>query len=101
MADTERWGPLSGSLVLLLVLTAATAAAAPAAPRDAALSPTSASPAAFAERAADRNPTPGATSLAGAIELIVLAVTCALVVAFYSTAAARDRTRTPSRRRRR
>ena len=31
MAGTERWGPLSGSLVLLLVLTAAVAAPASAA----------------------------------------------------------------------
>ena len=78
MAGTERWAPLSGSLVLLLVLTASPSLA-------------GAPPAAFAERTANR-PTGtglGQTSIIAVIELIVLAAACAVGVAYYS--AARER----------
>jgi hypothetical protein len=92
MAGTERWGQLSGSLVLLLVLTAAVAAAPASAASDGA-SPSlaSAPPAAFAERIANRPSPSGAseTSILAAIELIVLAAACAVAVAYYS--AARER----------
>ena len=90
MAGTERWGQLSGSLVLLLVLTAAVAAPASAASDGTSPSLAGAPPAAFAERIANR-PGPGAseTSILAAIELIVLAAACAVGVAYYS--AARER----------
>ena len=91
MAGTERWGQLSGSLVLLLVLTAAVAAPASAASDSASPSLAGAPPAAFAERIANR-PTGvglGETSIVAVIELIVLAATCAVGVAYYS--AARER----------
>ena len=54
MAGTERWAQLSGSLVLLLVLTAGVAAPASAASDGASSSLAAASPAAFAERIATR-----------------------------------------------
>jgi len=91
MAGTERWGQLSGSLVLLLVLTAAVAAPASAASDGASPSLAGAPPAAFAERIANR-PSPGATSetsILAVVELIVLAAACAVAVAYYS--AARER----------
>ena len=56
MDGTERWAQLSGSLALLLVLTAGVAAPASAAPDGASSSLAAASPAAFAERAATRAP---------------------------------------------
>src|SRR5215813_3704030 len=91
MAGTERWGQLSGSLVLLLVLTAAVAAPASAASDGASPSLAGAPPAAFAERIANR-PSPsgaGETSIVAAIELVLLAAACAVAVAYYS--AARER----------
>jgi hypothetical protein len=91
MAGTERWAPLSGSLVLLLVLTAAVAAPASAASDSASPSLAGAQPAAFAERIAARPTSTGLseTSFIAAIELIVLAAACAVAVAYYS--AARER----------
>jgi hypothetical protein len=91
MAGTERWAPLSGSLVLLLVLTAAVAAPASAASDSASPSLAGAPPAAFAERIANRPAGAGLgeTSIIAVIELIVLAAACAVGVAYYS--AARER----------
>jgi hypothetical protein len=91
MAGTERWGQLSGSLVLLLVLTAAVAAPASAASDGASPSLAGAPPVAFAERIANRPAPSGAseTSIIAAIELVVLAAACAVAVAYYS--AARER----------
>jgi hypothetical protein len=88
MAGTERWAPLSGSLALLLVLTAGAAAPASAAYDGASPSLASAPPAAFAERIANRptSASSGETSITAAIELIVLAAACAVAVAYYSTA---------------
>ena len=57
MDGTERWAQLSGSLALLLVLTAGAAAPASAAPDGASSSLAAASPAAFAER--DRHSSDG------------------------------------------
>jgi len=91
MAGTERWARLSGSLVLLLVLTAAGAVPAFAAAESASPSLAAAPPAAFAERIANR-PTSTSlseTSILTAIELIVLAAACAVAVAYYSAAAER------------
>jgi hypothetical protein len=90
MAGTERWGQLSGSLVLLLILTAAVVPAS-AAPDGASPSLAGAPPAAFAERIANR-PGPsslGETSIIAGIELVLLAGACAVAVAYYS--AARER----------
>jgi hypothetical protein len=91
MAGTERWGQLSGSLVLLLVLTAAVAAPASAASDGASPSLAGAPPAAFAERIANRPSAGGLgeTSIIAGIELILLAAACAVAVAYYS--AARER----------
>jgi hypothetical protein len=91
MAGTERWAQLSGSLVLLLVLTAAVTAPASAASDGASPSLAGAPPAAFAERIAARPTSTGLseTSFIAAIELIVLAAACAVGVAYYS--AARER----------
>ena len=91
MAGTERWAPLSGSLVLLLVLTAAVAAPASAASDSASPSLAGAPPAAFAERIANRPSAGGLgeTSIIAGIELILLAAACAVAVAYYS--AARER----------
>jgi hypothetical protein len=89
MDGTERWAQLSGSLVLLLVLTAGSAAPASAAPDGASSSLAAASPAAFAERTATRATGSGETSILAVIELILLAGACAAAVAYYS--AARER----------
>ena len=91
MAGTERWGQLSGSLVLLLVLTAAVAAPASAASDGASPSLAGAPPVAFAERIANRPSAGGLgeTSIIAGIELILLAAACAVAVAYYS--AARER----------
>lgn len=91
MAGTERWAQLSGSLVLLLILTAGAAAPASAASDAASPSLAGAPPAAFAERIASRPTSSGLaeTSIIVAIELIVLACACAGAVAYYS--AARER----------
>jgi hypothetical protein len=91
MAGTERWAQLSGSLVLLLVLTAGVAAPALAGSDGASPSLAGAPPAAFAERIAARPTSTGLseTSFIAAIELIVLAAACAVAVAYYS--AARER----------
>jgi hypothetical protein len=91
MAGTERWAQLSGSLALLLVLTAGAAKPASAASDGASSSLAAASPAAFAERIAGRSTSAGLgeTSIIAAIELIVLAAACGVAVAYYS--AARER----------
>jgi len=93
----------TGSIALLLALTAAVGAAVPAA-GDAAtkVSPAPlASPPASGERAPTR-PADERWSWRAFVEVIVLAVTCAAVVAFYSTTAGqRSGTRVPARVRRR
>jgi hypothetical protein len=107
MGRTERRFLVATSIVFLLAASAAAGAAAPAS--DATIEQSSsvsasASPTAFAERAiAGSNHTgPGTTSWQNAIELIVLAGTCAIGVAFYSAATARrTHTRVPVRARRR
>ena len=104
MAGTERWARLSGSLVLLLVLTAAGAAPASATSDGASPSLAAAPAAAFAERIAGRpaSASPGETSILAAIELVVLAAACAVAVAYYSAASERHealRARRATRRR--
>ena len=93
MGRTERRVLVAASIAFLLALTAATVAATPAAPGEAspAASPASASAVAFAEWVTARErPTGGreAGSWQNAIELIALAGTCAIAVAFYSAATA-------------
>ena len=87
MGRTARRLFISAWIGSLLALTAIAGAAAPAA-RDEAASPAAlpASAAAFAERTAGgHSPALKADgSLRTAIELIVLALTCGIVVAFYS-----------------
>ena len=92
MGRTERRVLVLGSIVFLLALTAIGGAAAPAA-LDGVTPPSSspsASPAAFAERAAGgqgHGPALRAEgSFRNAIELMVLVATCGIVVAFYSAA---------------
>jgi hypothetical protein len=106
MGRTERRVLVAGSIVVLLALSAVTGVAGPVASDGPIESSTlSGSPAAFAERVtAAHGPGVGGRtgSLQTAIELIVLAGTCAIGVAFYSsTAAPREGTRVPTRIRRR
>lgn len=90
MGRTERRLLATASIALALALTAGTAGAVPAGLELAAASSSapSESPAAFAERAAggvsSASVTRGASALRGALELIVLAAVCAIVVAVYS-----------------
>jgi hypothetical protein len=108
MGRTERRAFVAGSIVLLLALSAVTGVAAPVAsggPNEP-TSTLSGSPAAFAERITAAHGQGvggrGTGSLQIAIELIVLAATCAIGVAFYSSMSAlRDGTRVPSGIRRR
>jgi hypothetical protein len=88
MGCTERRVLALGSIAFLLALTAVGAVAVPAA-ADGITPPSSypsASPAAFAERAAQtQTPGPRATgSLGHAVELMVLVAACGIVVALYS-----------------
>ena len=104
MGHTERRLFVAGSIVLLLAVSAVTGVAAPVASGGPTgpSSTLSGSPAAFAERVtATRGQGVGGHStgtLQAAIELIVLASTCAIGVAFYSsTSAQREGTRVPTR----
>ena len=107
MGRTERRFLVAGSIVFLLAVSAPGGAAGPAgfdATSDRTL--ISASPAVFAERITAGDGRAGGVrageSWSSAIELIVLAGTCAIVVAFYSAATApRTDTRVPVRVRRR
>jgi hypothetical protein len=108
MERTGRSFLAVGALVALLALSAATGDAAPVAAGGTIEPPSTlaGSPTAFAERlAASHKPTTSARagdSLQEALELIVLAAVCALVVALYSSASAeRDRSSPAARRRRR
>jgi hypothetical protein len=108
MGRTERRLFVVGSIVLLLASSAVTGVAAPVASGglNEPLSTLSGSPAAFAERVtAARGQGVGGHStgsLQAAIELIVVAATCAIGVAFYSsTSTQREGTRVPARIRRR
>jgi hypothetical protein len=90
MGRTVRWLLAAGSIVFALALSVMPGAAAPSALDDASArsSSRSAPPAVFAERATARDGH-AAASWQNAIELIVLAGTCAIAVAFYSAATAR------------
>ena len=106
MGRTERRFLVATSIVVLLAASAAAGAAAPAASDAATERPSSlsASPVAFAERVIARSDHAGrgAGSWQNAIELIALAGTCAIAVAFYSAATAqRTDTHVPVRIRRR
>jgi len=94
MGYTEGRFLVAASIAVLLALDAGPGTAASAAPGDAATpqSSVSASPVTFAERrAGDERPARprGADSWRDALELIALAGTCAIAVAFYSAATAR------------
>jgi hypothetical protein len=88
MGRTERRYVVAASIVFLLGLMAEPGAALSAGPDETAQasSEPSASPAAFAERAAAGSVTRGMDSLRSALELIVLAAACAIAVALYSAA---------------
>jgi hypothetical protein len=104
MRGTARQVLVAGSIASLLALTALAAGAAPAAadaatPRSAVLP---ASPSPSAERMAAAQLVDRGFGMQAAIELIVLAVACSIVVAFFSaTAGERGGTRVPARVRRR
>jgi hypothetical protein len=103
MGRTERRVLVAGSIVLLLALSAVTGVAAPVASAGP-IEPSSTlsgSPTAFAERVtATHGQGAGwrsTGSLQTALELIVLAVVCAIGAAFYSsTSAPSDGTRVPA-----
>jgi len=104
MGRTARRVLEAGSIAVLFALTAVAGAAAPAA-ADASTNP---SPPPLASRPGSVEPTAPrpaeerASGMRGAIELIVLALTCAAAVAFYSAkAGGRGGTRVPARVRRR
>ena len=103
MERTARRVLGAGSIAFLLALTAVAGVAAPVA-SDVITRPSPplpASPPVSVERTAPRAGSEG-WSVRGAIELIVLALTCSAVVAFYSsTAGERGGTRVPARVRRR
>jgi hypothetical protein len=106
MGHTERRFLVATSIVFLLAASAAAGAAAPAASDGTTerSSSASASPTTFAERAVAGGGQAGreAGSWQNAIELIALAGTCAIAVAFYSAATAqRTDTQVPVRIRRR
>jgi hypothetical protein len=114
MGRTERRVLVLGSVVFLLSLSAAGSAAPSAAldgstppPRPLPASPAAfaESPAAFAQRAAggsgDSPALKAEGSFRNAVELIVLALTCGVVVAFYSASSSRQGgKRVPTRSRR-
>lgn len=105
MERTGRSFLAAGPLVVLLALSAATGHAAPTGSGESIEPPStlSESPTAFAERLAashtsTTDPRAG-NSLQEVLELLVLAVVCAIGVALYSSASARrDRTPGASRR---
>jgi hypothetical protein len=106
MGPTERRFLVATSIVFLLAASASAGTAAPAASDGTAerSSSASASPTTFAERAVARDGQASgeAGSWRDAIELIALAGTCAIAVAFYSAATAqRTDTQVPVRIRRR
>ena len=104
MGRTARRVLGTGSIVVLLALTAAPAGAVPAAADDSKLAapPPLASQLASAERTVVRRADEGRWSWRAFVELMVLVVTCSAVVAFYSTTAGeRGGTRVPARVRRR
>lgn len=106
MGHTERRFLVATSIVFLLAASAAAGAAAPAAPDGTTEGSPSASaaPTTFAERAVARDGQAHreARSWRDAIELIALAGTCAIAVAFYSAVTAqRSDTEVPVRLRRR
>ena len=103
MGRTARRVLGTGSIVVLLALTAAWGAETPVAVGGIkTASPQPASPPASVEPAADRRANHDRWSWRGFVELMVLAVTCSAVVAFYSaTAGERGGTRVPARVRRR
>ena len=105
MGHTERRFLVATSIVFLLAASAAAGAAAPAASGGTTeRSPASASPTTFAERVVAGGGQAGreAGSWQDTIELIVLAATCAIAVAFYAAATAqRTDSRVPVRVRRR
>ena len=102
MGRTARRVLGTGSIAVLLALTAVAGVAAPAAAGGISkpLPPPTASPQGSVERTAPQ-PADG-WSWRGFVELILLAVACSAVVAFYSTTAGeRGGTRVPARVRRR
>ena len=101
MDRTERWC-LVASIALLLVSSGLPAVAAPT-PGGASGVNLSEPPAVFAERiTASHGGSTGKGSMQNAIELIVLAMVCAIGVAFYSSASSdRDDTQVSTRERRR
>src|ERR1043166_9443319 len=105
MGRTARRVLGTGSIAVLLALTAAAADAAPAA-GGAITKPSLALPGS-PQRSVEPTAPPGAAredrwSWRGFVELIVLVITCSAVVAFYSTTAGeRGGTRVPARVRRR
>jgi len=102
MGRTARRVLGAGSIAVLLALTPAAGVAAPAA-SDAITKP-SPPPAASQPGSVEAAARPAAEerwSWRGFVELLVLAVTCSAVVAFYSTAGERGGTRVPARVRRR
>ena len=105
MGHTERRFLVATSIVFLLAASAAAGAAAPAASGGTTeRSSASASPTTFAERVVAGGGQAGreAGSWQDTIELIVLAATCAIAVAFYAAATAqRTDSRVPVRVRRR
>jgi hypothetical protein len=104
MGRTERQVLVAGSIAFLLALTALAAGAAPAA-AGAVQAPSAvlpASPSASAEPTTAAQLADRGHGMRPAIELIVLALTCSIVVAFFSaTAGERGGTRVPARVRRR
>src|SRR5690348_6296984 len=100
MGRTARGVLETGSIVVLLALTAAAVGAAPVAAdgvRAAAPAP-AASPLASAAPTAAQRAEASTWSWRGFVELMVLVVTCSAVVAFYSvTAGERGGTRVPAR----
>jgi hypothetical protein len=94
---------VTGSIAFLLVLTAVAGVVAPAVAGVVSppVSPLPASPPAFAERTAPLLDE-GGMGVRTAVELIVLALTCSVAVAFYSAMSGeRGGTRVPARVRRR
>jgi hypothetical protein len=103
MGRTARRVLGTGSIAVLLALTAVAVDAAPAAPDGLSKPslPLPGSPQRSVEQPAPRGAEERG-SMRGFVELIVLVVTCAAVIAFYSvTAGERGGTRVPARVRRR
>ena len=104
MARTERRVLVAGSIAFLLALTALAGGAAPAAADGGTVPPVArpASPPASGERMTATRLVDLGLGMWPAIELIVLAAVCSIVVAFFSvTAGERGGTRVPARVRRR